>query len=350
MKNQLTRRSLLAGVAVGAATYSTSCTTLRCINPILASNDLLQRMFVGLHLDAFALMIFGTVLASPNPYLSANRALGVLAFFLFPELLFDGAAATTDTARIAMTLDDNTLVIINPENGAVLSKVTLGQQPSLIAAPPNGQFLAITNAASHSVSIVTTADSRLSKTIQLESGSAPYGVAVSEDGKKVYVANEARNSISVIDVAAGQVVATISTPGTPSKIAISPDGSLLWAPTASGAIYVIDTLSDTVSTVLRNVPNPVAVAFNPTGTRAYVTSAPAATPGSVVVLNTGDYSILTRIAVGTNPYSIVLSSGGTFAYVSNFDSNSVSVIDAVNDQVVRTIATGKAPIEVAIFS
>lgn len=350
MKNLLSRRSLLAGAAVGAATYTTGCTTLRSVNPILASNDLLQRMFVGQHLDGFALLIFGTLQASPNQYLTGLRALGILMFFFAPDFLFDGAAATTDTARIAMTLSDNTLVIINPENGAVLSKVSLGQQPSVIAAPPNGSFLAITNAASHSVSIVTTADSRVSKTIQLESGSAPYGVAVSEDGNKVYVANEARNSVSVIDVAAGRVVATISTPGTPSKIAISPDGSLLWVPTASGSIHVIDTLSDTVSTVLRNVPNPVAVAFNPTGTKAYVTSAPAGTAGNVVVLNTADYSVLTRIAVGTNPYSIVLSAGGTFAYVSNFNSDSVSVIDTSSDQVLRTVPTGKAPIEVAIFS
>jgi len=60
--------------------------------------------------------------------------------------------------------------------------------------------------------------------------------------------------------------------------------------------------------------------------------------------------VLSRIPVGTNPYSITLSVGGTRAFVSNFDSDSVSVIDTITDQVVTTIRTGPAPIEVAVLA
>ena len=103
---------------------------------------------------------------------------------------------------------------------------------------------------------------------------------------------------------------------------------------------MIDTLSDTVRTTVGGVTNPIAVAFNPTGTKAYVTSGPQGNAGNVVVIDTSNYSVGTRISVGTNPYSIVMSAGGTRAYVSNFHSNSVSVVDTLTEQVSATIPTG----------
>lgn len=229
MNNLLTRRSLLAGAAAGSGLLSVGCTTIRTgFNPLLATNDLVQRLFIGIHRDRFALNLLASLLLMASPLLTSNRAFGVLAFGLVANLLrTSGSAASPDPLRVYMKLDDNTLVMLNPENGVVLARTTLGQQPTLIAASPNGDFLAVSNAASHSVSIVTTSDNRVSKTIQLEAGSAPYGIAVGEDGNKVYVVNEARNSISVLDVAASRVLRTIATPGNPSKIAISPDGSTL---------------------------------------------------------------------------------------------------------------------------
>jgi YVTN family beta-propeller protein len=349
MSKELTRRNLLAGAAAGAGLISNGCIPLRSgLNPILATNDITQNLSVAIHRDSFALALLVGALFTSTPLLSSNRAFGVLALFLVANLLkLNSAGATPDAARVLMTLDDNTLVMLNPATGAVLSRVTLGQQPCLIAASPNGDFVAVTNASSHTVSIVTTPDLRVSKTIALEAGSAPYGVAVAEDGNKVYVVNEARNSISILDVAAGRVTGSIAAPGNPSKIALSPDGALLWAPAANGPIHVIDTLTDTVSTTVSGVSNPVAVAFNPTGTKAYVTSAPAGNAGNVVVVDTSNYAVLSRIPVGRNPYSITMSAGGTRAYVSNFDSNTVSVIDTGTDQVIATIQTGNAPIEVA---
>jgi YVTN family beta-propeller protein len=348
-KNLPTRRSILAGATASTVLMSTGCVNQRSgLNPLLATADMVFRLFIAQHLDTYALHFLPTLVATVIPLLLTNRAYGVLALTIAATILKRNAA-TPDPVRIYMTLDDNTMVMLNPENGAVLARIPLGQQPTLIAASPNGDFLAISNALSHTVSIVNTADNRVSKTIPLEAGSSPYGVAVNGEGTHVYVVNEAKNSISVLDVAAGQISATINVPGSPSKIAMSPDYSLLWAPAANGTIYVIDTLSNTVSTTITGIERPVAVAFNPTGTKAYVTSAPTGRAGAVAVVDTATYAVLTRIPVGTNPYSIVLSAGGTRAFVSNFDSNNVSVIDTTTDQVATTLTTGKSPIEVAVI-
>lgn len=349
MKNNLpTRRWILAGATASTALVSTGCYKLPLFNPLLATNDFGLQLFIGLHLESFALSLLPALAAAALPLLRDSRAFGVLALRLVGAV-FGGAAATPDAVKIYMTLDDNTLVMLNPQTGAVLARVQLGQQPTVIASSPGGDFLAVSNAMSHSVSIVNTVDNRVSKTIPLEAGSSPYGVAVNGDGTLVYVVNEVKNTISVLDVAAGRASATINVPGSPSKIAMSPDYSLLWAPAANGTVHVIDTLSNTVSTTITGLDRPVAAAFNPTGTKAYVTSAPAGRAGTVVVIDTATYAVLTRIPVGTTPYSIVLSPGGTRAFVSNFDSNSISIIDTATDQVVTTLPTGKAPIEVAVI-
>jgi len=349
--SKLTRRNLLTGAAAGTGLLATGCASVSTgLNPMLATLDMFLFLFVGLHRASFALSLFGGTLLNSTPLLANNRAFGILALYLVANLLKqNGAGASPDTARVLMTLDDNTLVMPKPETGAVMSRVTSGQQPCLIAASPNGDFVAVTNAVSNSVSIVATPELRVTKTIQLEAGSAPYGVAVAEDGNKVYVVNEARNSISILDVAAGRVTGSMAASGNPSKITLSPDGALLWAPAASGPVHVFDTQTDSLSTTITGIANPVAVAFNPTGTKAYVTSAPAGVAGAVVVVDTSNYTVLGRIPVGTNPYSITISNGGTRAYVSNFDSNSVSVIDTTTDQVVSTVQTGTAPIEVAVL-
>lgn len=348
MKRIIGTRSIAAVTLAISMLTTSGCFPLRtALNPLLATNEVVQRMFVAQHLDSYGLLLIGLQVTT---LLLQNRALAVLVVRTLGVAKTTGLQAGLDPRRVYMTLDDNSLVQLNPETGAVVAKVTLGQQPSVIAASPAGDILAISNAKSDSVSIVTTADNKVAKTVALEAGSAPYGVAVSEDGTKVYVVNELKNSISVIDVAAGRVTGTIPVPGGPSKITMSPDGSLLWAPAANGTIHIIDTLTNTVSTTVAGIANPVAVAFNPTGTRAYVTSAPPSQPGAVVVVDTSNYTIGPRIAVGTNPYSITLSPGGTRAYVSNFDSNNVSVIDLLTNRLADTVPTGKAPIEVAIVN
>ena len=46
---------------------------------------------------------------------------------------------------------------------------------------------------------------------------------------------------------------------------------------------------------------------------------------------------------GKNPQGIVINKAGTRAYVNNFVSRNVSVVNLQNDQVIKTIRTTKLP-------
>ena len=63
---------------------------------------------------------------------------------------------------------------------------------------------------------------------------------------------------------------------------------------------------------------------------------------------TSDYGIVKVIPVGNDPSSIALNPTGTRAYVTNFESDNVSVIDTVTGTVVATIPVGDGPSDIAI--
>jgi YVTN family beta-propeller protein len=66
-------------------------------------------------------------------------------------------------------------------------------------------------------------------------------------------------------------------------------------------------------------------------------------PSNVVVFDMNTRSILTRIPVEVNPYQLVLTPDGRRLFVSNWASQSVSVIDTATNNVIRTLRVGMNP-------
>jgi len=66
-------------------------------------------------------------------------------------------------------------------------------------------------------------------------------------------------------------------------------------------------------------------------------------PSNVVVFDAKTRQIVTRIPVEINPYATVLSKDGRRLFVSNWASESVSVIDTGANKVIRTLHVGMNP-------
>ena len=103
---------------------------------------------------------------------------------------------------------------------------------------------------------------------------------------------------------------------------------------------VIDTLTNTHVTALA-ISQSIDVAFNSTGTRAYVTSQ-STSPGQVYEVNTGTYQIITTYTVGLGPTDIKMSYGNEFLIVNNNAESSVSIID-LRQNAVKTAQVGAQP-------
>ncbi|MDN3351237.1 hypothetical protein [Actinomadura sp. DC4] len=105
-------------------------------------------------------------------------------------------------------------------------------------------------------------------------------------------------------------------------------------PSAAG--YVANAVS-------RTAPKIVTAARQ--RTPAYVTDFNANT---VSVIDTATNTVIGTIPVGANPRGVAISPGGTRVYVANFGSTTVSVIDTATNAVIATIPVGAFPIRVAV--
>ncbi|HET9257573.1 MAG TPA: beta-propeller fold lactonase family protein [Pseudonocardiaceae bacterium] len=90
---------------------------------------------------------------------------------------------------------------------------------------------------------------------------------------------------------------------------------------------------------------PLGVAVSPDGRHAYVTNYVS---GTVSVIDTGNDAVVGAIPVGGNPAGVAISPDGHRAYITNDNSNTLSVIDTGNNVIIGTITVGDNPVSVAI--
>ncbi len=211
--------------------------------------------------------------------------------------------------------------------------------PFVLYAPSNGNSAAayVTNAGSHSVSVVATASNTVIRTISV--GTAPSGAAITPDGAYAYVTDGGSPTVSVINTLTKNVVATVPV-GIPSNgVAITPDGSLVYVTSNDGTTTsVIRTLSHTVVDTLAVGSTSGGIAITGDAVFLYLTNA-----NSVLVFNTLTRSVVASVPVGTAPSGLAISGSGTAVYVTNAGSNNVSVIRTLDNTVVATVPVGTGP-------
>ncbi len=69
---------------------------------------------------------------------------------------------------------------------------------------------------------------------------------------------------------------------------------------------------------------------------------------NVSVIDTGSNTVTATVTVGSLPYGVAVNTAGTLAYVTNYNGANVSVIDTGTNTVTATVNVGSAPRGVAV--
>lgn len=177
----------------------------------------------------------------------------------------------------------------------------------------------------------------------------PWGLAVSPDGKHAYVTTaKGSQYLQVVDLTANTVIQTISDLRYGHGIAVSSDGTKVYAAGASDEkLHFYDRNAETGLLTLNaeqgfvQLPNYAGgLAISPDGSMALVTHG-MASKLSFVNLETGE--LIDSIKVGYYPYDVIIDGEGAYAYVSNWGGDSVSVVDIANLTELKRIKVGKNP-------
>jgi len=310
----------------------------------------------------------------------------------------EGVAVSPDGKKIYVTnYGDNTVSIIDTVTKAIITTVSVGRGPKDIAVTPDGNRVYVVNSDSGSITIIDTATNSVTNTVKV--GGTPFGVTVNPDGKKVYVTNNAEyfSTVSVIDTATNKITATIPVGPDPVGIAVTPDGKKVYvAINLYNTVSVIDTATNAVTATMLVGNSPYASGqfigsipiqpvyplanFSSNITSDYVfLSIPVqftdlSKNATKWVWDFGDGSGSTKqnpthTYSTTGIYTVSLTvnnSNGTdsklatvnvvpkgsptpsYAFITNLNSNTVSVINTGNNTLTATVPVGTEPFGAAV--
>jgi hypothetical protein len=227
----------------------------------------------------------------------------------------------------------------------ITATIPVVTRPLQVEITPDGSTALVTS-FDNAVNFIDLATNKVTFTLMTDASINPHGLAISPDGSRAYITSFNTNGVvAVIDLASRNIVATIPTIAYAQGATLTPDGSQLWITSPLAAsVDIFDTLTNTRVTGL-NLSQTTDVAFNSTGTRAYITSQ-AAVPGTVTVFDTSSYQVIKTYTVDSGPADITMSYGDQFLVVNNDAGGSISVIDLKKDAV-RTTKVGANPSGIA---
>lgn len=237
------------------------------------------------------------------------------------------------------------------------TEITVGLGPEGIIAIPQMQLLYVTNGNDNTVSVVSAATNSVIMTIG-GVGPSPFSMVAKPDGSKVYVANYQSlpsGTISVIATDTNTVVDTFTVPSLQgvAELAISPDGSTLYANSENNDVVAVLSTADgsTIATIpIGNRTGGMAVSAD--GSRLYTSVLGSTTssegPGqTVAVASTATNTVTGTITLqGEFPGYLVFGPGGDYLYVVT-ESTTVSVVDVSQQATVASIVIG-SPLGIVI--
>lgn len=342
-------------------------------------------------IDMGAGKLFVTASSGKQVLVLDSGSMTVSSRFSFPAEL-TAAVLSEDGKTLYVTGGgyDGTVYAVNPETGEILKSVSVGHTPMSPVLSPDGSILYVCNRFSDSIAVIDLKSLSVLRTFKVTR--EPVAADISHDGRYLFVANHipagradvdyVASEISVIDTKEGSVVAIPLVNGAEGVrgLKVSPDGKYAFAthfmarfqvPTtqlergwvSTDALSVI-RVSDRklMYTVLlddveQGFPNPWAIDFSADGNTLVVSAAAnhelslidlpklmqkiedeSKDVGGAVHLNAhNNLSFLSGIRRrvrlnGMGPRSLVVH--GTTAYVANYYTDSIDIVDFPNPNLV----------------
>ena len=202
-----------------------------------------------------------------------------------------------DSSRLYTINGDGTVSVINTANNAVTQTIPIapvGRRLSSLAISPDGRSVYVSDSID-TVTTIDTATNTVTNVIQIPliDWAGLSDLAVSPDGNRVYVATYGK-TLAVIDTVNNTVTTNIAGKSLGSaEIAVSPDGRRLYVVSgcaeagncANGKVSVIDTTTNTLTATIPLGASPTKLAISGDGHLLYVANSNRF-PGVVSVIYT----------------------------------------------------------------
>ena len=238
--------------------------------------------------------------------------------------------APDGTALYATDAKSGNVDVFGLPEGEKIATIPVRLFPQRMALSKKNAHLYVVNSASNNVSVIDTATHDLLTNIPVNE--RPYGIVIAPDHTRAYVTSSQTRSITIIDLESQKTSGTIvlETMSRLTNLIMSPDGNYLYICDAmSNSIVVVDIAAGKLHRTLNTADfddsdlefSPTDLALSQDGKLLYVVGR----TGYISVINIETERVLATLEIGQDLRNIVLASDGR-AYISSFGTNRVSVV------------------------
>jgi YVTN family beta-propeller protein len=246
------------------------------------------------------------------------------------------------------------LQVVNRETGALVQRIPQSGAFVGLAFSADGATLYASGGATDRVYVYawrgssTTAPATLIDSISMPGASAAAsdsaampgsryvsGLAISRDGRMLYAAENLADSIAVIDVATRRIVQELGTGAYPYAVVTASDGRVYVSDWGAATVHVYHPGTSGKLVAERPIDvgrHPSALAISRDGSRLFAASA---STDRVAAVDTRSRRVVhwlldpppDNVAEGSTPEGLALSANGTRLYAAEADANAVAVFE-----------------------
>jgi YVTN family beta-propeller protein len=264
----------------------------------------------------------------------------VVAAVLAALVAFTGGAFSAERVYV-LSQTGAALSVIEDGAGKVSTSIALAKAPASFALSPDGTLAYVTHPDLGQVSVVDLEKRSVVRSFDVPG--SPFGIAVARDGR-VFVGDWNGAHVSVVG-ADDKVSATIEVGKAPAHILLTPDeGLLVVANRESDSVSVARTDTLAVAAVIPVGKAPFAMALSPDAARLYVGNVQ---DGSVSVIDMGKLAAAETWMTGAMPYGAAVTGNGASLLVTNQQAGTLAVLKT-SDGVKSAVKVGGYPEGVAV--
>ena len=234
--------------------------------------------------------------------------------------------------------------VIDDSNNSSVATVWVGDAPDALAYDANDHYVWAANSGSDNITAIN--DSSDTVVANYAGFDGPDGIAWSPTDGYVYVSNSNTDNVSTFDPVSGQFEYNTSVGGHPAGIAYTTFLGvplLVVANSGTSNLSIEDDSSGTVDYTVALAASPFGVAYDPVMNELFVAN--YREDGTIAVVNdtTNMLAPVAPIAVGKFPVGVMFDPHDDDVYVTNSESNTVSVIADSDNTVIATVTVGTNP-------
>jgi YVTN family beta-propeller protein len=243
------------------------------------------------------------------------------------------------------------VVVIDPLTDKITRRIDIGTDLHLahVVLTPDSRFALVSSQNKGDVYKIDTETFKVVATAKAKTNAQPHGLRISPDGKYAYVALMGDKSIGKLSLST-LAFEYIPLNGTPVQTGITTDGKYALASVFTDkSMAIVDTATSNVryAKLPSDAKGPLQLYPLSDARYAYVADQgndfgqPAG--NSLHKVDVQQAKTVQTIPVGTAPHGVVVSPDDRYTYVTNMESNDVSVVDNNAGKEVARIKVGKKP-------